>query len=102
MSTFGVTLTTQSGFTESVDVEKKAEHKQLLQSDGRHGEAYAYDTIYTFSARGKGDNPFSAGPGTGGLQVEGASFITSCKTTTKNDDWQGWEISGTAYAHAGN
>jgi hypothetical protein len=101
MSVFGITLTSASGFTESVDIEKKAEVKQLLTSEGHHGEAYAFDHAYTFSARGKGDNPFSAGVGTGGISnLEGVSIITSCKTTTKNDDWQGWEISGTSYVHA--
>jgi len=100
MSTFGVTLISGGGYAESVDIEQKAETKQLLTSDGHHGQAYSYDTIFTFSARGKGDNPYSVGPGNGGLPVTGASFITSCKTTTKNDDWQGWEISGTSYAHA--
>jgi hypothetical protein len=101
MSVFGITLTAASGFTESVDVEKKAEVKQLLTSEGHHGDAVAYDHVYTFSARGKGDNPYTAGAGNAGISaVEGAAFITSCKTTTKNDDWQGWEISGTSYVHA--
>lgn len=100
MSTFGVTFISGGGYVESVDVEKKAETKQLLTSDGHHGQAFTYDHVFTFSARGKGDNPYSAGAGNAGLPVDGAAFITSCKTTTKNDDWQGWEISGTSYAHA--
>lgn len=99
MSVFGCTLTSGGGYCESIDIEKKAEVKQLLTSTGHHGAAQSYDTVFTFSARGKGDNPYTAGAGDAGLPVEGAAVITSSKTTTKNDDWQGWEITGTSYAH---
>jgi hypothetical protein len=103
MSTFGVTIGGSGGYVESVDCEIKAETKQLLTSEGHHGAAQVLDKVVNFSVRGKGDNPYSAGAGTGGFAVAtGASFITSCKTTTKNDDWQGWEISGVAYTYAGS
>ena len=101
MSTFGVTIGGSGGYVESVDCEIKAETKQLFTSEGTFGAGHVLDKIVTFSARGKGDNPYSAGPGTGGFSAAtGASFITSSKTTTKNDDWEGWEISGTAYTYA--
>jgi hypothetical protein len=99
MSVFGCTLTSGGGYCESIDIEKKAEVKQLLTSTGRHGAAHTYDNVFTFSARGKGTNPYTAGAGDGGLPVDGAAVITSCKTTTKNDDWEGWEITGISYEH---
>jgi hypothetical protein len=102
MSTFGISIGGSGGYVESVDCEIKAETKQLLASDGTFGAGQVLDKIVTFSARGKGDNPYSAGAGNGGFAAAtGAAFITSCKTTSKNDDWEGWEISGTAYTYAG-
>jgi hypothetical protein len=103
MATFGVTLISPSGVVvESLDVEHKADFKQLIDSGGHHYEARTYDTTYPFSARGKGANPYAVGVMSGSApgSISGKTFITSVKNNTKNDDWVGWEITGIAYSHA--
>lgn len=102
MATFGITLISASGVVvESVDVENKADFKQLVASDGTHYGAYTYDYTQPYSAKGKGSNPYEVGIATGKPSImSGKVFISSAKKTTKNDDWEGWEISGIGYPHA--
>ena len=103
MATFGVTIFSapSGGSVESADLSMKAEYKQLINSDGSHGQAKSYNTQYDFSARGKGDTcPATAG---GSIEVSGASgkcIVTSAKQNSKNDDFQGWEVTATFYPHA--
>ena len=102
MATFGITLLSAGGVViESVDVENKADFKQLISSEGEHYGAITYDFNQPFSAKGKGNNPFEVGIATNHPSlISGKVFITSAKTTTKNDDWEGWEMTGIAYPHA--
>lgn len=102
MATFGVTLVSASGgVVESVDVEHKSEFKRLIDSVGAQFQTHIYDATYEFSARGKGENPFSVGLGNLGIgAVQGKAFITSAKRTSKNDDFIGWEASGISYQFA--
>jgi len=102
MAQFGISLISPAGVvTESVDVENKADFKQLIGSDGTHYGAITYDYTQPFSAKGKGNNPFEVGVAAGHPNLmSGKIFISSAKTTTKNDDWEGWEISGVGYPHA--
>jgi len=101
MATFGITLISPSGVvTESVDVENKADFKQLVGSDGTHYGAITYDYTQPFSAKGKGNNPYEVGVASNPPEImSGKIFISSAKKTTKNDDWEGWEISGVGYPH---
>lgn len=100
MATFGVTLIANGGGTvEAVDLEHKSEFKQLIDSDGTAGGTHIFDGTYSFSASGKGANPYDVGtgvmPGTAGKVL-----ITSSTNNTKNDDFIGWSMSGTAYQFA--
>jgi hypothetical protein len=103
MATFGVTIATASGaIFESVDLEKKADFKQLIDSTGAHAQAITYDTSYSFSARGKGDsNPYGAGISSNlPTGASGKMIVTSSKESSKNDDYLAWEMSATIYPHA--
>jgi len=102
MATFGVTILSGGGsYVESAEITEKAEFKQLIQSDGTFGGAQIYDTTYSISARGKGDScPFTAGEGINVSGVSGKTIVTSAKQTSKNDDFQGWEVTAVGYKHA--
>jgi hypothetical protein len=102
MASFGVSLISPSGVTvESIDVENKADHKQLIDSTGHHYGAYTYDHTYPWSARGKGKNPYDIGLTSAFPDIiSGKVFILSAKTITNNVDWEGWEISAIGYPNA--
>jgi hypothetical protein len=99
MSTFGITKVT-GALIESVDVEHKADLKQLISSDGQHSAARKVDDSFTFSVKGKGDCPVSVGVGSGPSGVTGKVFITNVTFTESNEDWVGFSYSGIAYAHS--
>ena len=101
MATFGITLVTNAGGTvESFEVEHKSEFKQLISTDGVAGGTHIYDGMYTFSASGKGENPYAIGVGGTIPLTSGKVIITSSTNNTKNDDFIGWSMSGTAYEFA--
>lgn len=101
-STFGVTLVSAgSSIVESVDVEYKAEVKVLKDTDGGFGAAQATSREFSFSVRGKGSTSVTVGGATGApSNVSGKVIITSVKNTASNEDWQGFEYSGSAYPDA--
>jgi hypothetical protein len=99
MSTFGITKVT-GALIESVDVEHKADLKQLISSDGQHSAARKVDDSFTFSVKGKGDCPVSIGIGSAPSGVTGKVFITNVTFTESNEDWVGFSYSGIAYAHS--
>jgi hypothetical protein len=103
MPSFGITMLSAPGGTvESADVEDKGDYKQIYNSDGTHYGVYVYDHTFPFSARGKGANPFTAGATfTVPEGVSGSAFVTSAKDVSNNVDYQGWEMTGIAYANAG-
>jgi len=102
MPTFGVTLLAPSGVVvESLDIELKADFKQLINSIGEHAQAVTYDKSYSVSARGKGDAcPFDAGGTISASGVSGKSIVTSAARDSKNDDFRGWSASATVYPFA--
>jgi hypothetical protein len=100
MSDFGISKIS-GALIESVDAEMKAEVKQLIASDGSHSEARSVDQSYTFSVKGKGTCPVSAGSSSGAPDgVSGKVIITNATSSQSNEDWEGFSYSGTAYVHA--
>lgn len=101
MSTFGITKVT-GALVESVDVEHKADLKQLIGSDGTNAAARKVDDSYSFSVKGKGDCPVSVGVASGDVPsgVSGKIFVTNVTITQTNEDWVGYSYSGVGYAHA--
>jgi hypothetical protein len=102
MASFGISILSSGGqYVESAEVSSKAEYKQLIASDGTSGGAHIYDTTFSISARGKGDGcPFTAGGTIAATGVTGKTIVTSAKDVSKNDDYQGWEVTAVGYAHA--
>lgn len=101
MATFGVTLISNSGGTvESFEVEKKNTFKQLISSDGTAGGTHIYDAEYSISASGKGENPYQVGVNNNPPGVSGKFIVTSSTNNSKNDDFVGWSMSGTAFYYA--
>ena len=103
MPTFGVTLiSAQGSLIESLDIEMKADFKQILTSAGAFSEAKSYDRSYTVSVKGKGDNcPYDAGSTVSGVSsVTGKGIWTTSSEDSRNDDFQGWSASATFYANA--
>jgi len=99
-STFGITKITGT-LIESVDVEHKADLKQLITSDGHHSAARSVDDSYSFTVKGKGTCPVSAGGSTGApTGVTGKIIITNATNSESNEDWNGFSYSGTGYVHA--
>lgn len=103
MATFGITLIAAGGsIVESVDIEMKAEFKQLINSAGQHSEARTFDSSYTVSVKGKGDScPFTLGS-TSGMPgvVNGKGIWTNVSLDSKNDDFRGWSATATVYTNA--
>jgi len=103
MATFGISIVTASGsIVESIDVEMKAEFKQLINSIGQHSEAKSYDTSYAISVKGKGDTcPFDPGETVSGISgLTGKGYWTNVTLDSKNDDFRGWSATGTVYKNA--
>ena len=98
-ATFGVTLVSGGGVIyESVDLESKVDVKVLVDSSGVYSTAQAMAPTFTFSVRGKGASPVALKASSGA--PTGASskvIVTSVKLTKSNEDWEGFEYSGTAY-----
>jgi hypothetical protein len=100
MSDFGISKLT-GDLLESVDVELKAETKELITSAGAHSAARSVDQAYSFSVKGKGTSSVTIGGSTGApTGVSGKVIITSITNSQTNDDWQGFSYSGTGYVHA--
>lgn len=102
MASFGISILGSGGaYVESAEVSEKVEYKQLIGSDGTSGGANIYDTTFSISARGKGDScPFTAGGSISATGVSGKTIVTSAKQVSKNDDYQGWEVTAVGYKHA--
>lgn len=103
MADFGITLISPAGtIVESLDIEMKADFKQLINSLGEHSEAKTYDTSYSVSVKGKGDTcPFAAGATSGMPAVTtGVGVWTNVSLDSKNDDFRGWSATATVYANA--
>lgn len=100
MSDFGISKLT-GDLLESVDVELKAETKELITSTGAHSAARSVDQAYSFSVKGKGTSSVTIGGNSGApTGVSGKVIITSVTKSQTNDDWQGFSYSGTGYVHA--
>jgi hypothetical protein len=100
MSTFGITKIS-GDLIESVDLEHKAEVKQLITSTGHHSAVRSVDDSFTFSVKGKGTSPVTIGASDGApTGATGKIIITNVTLNETNDDWVGFSYSGTAYPHA--
>ena len=101
VGTFGITQ--HSGtLIQSVEISKKLSEKLVLDKDGTYGQSHFYNPVISFSIRGKGDTSVAAGDAASGLTIVtgGVTIIKSVKTSTKNNDFPEFDISGENYASA--
>ena len=100
-SDFGITKITGT-LIESVDVEHKADLKELITATGAHSQSRSVDDSYTFTVKGKGTCPVTAGATNTGAPegVSGKVIITNATDSQSNEDWESFSYSGTAYPHA--
>lgn len=92
---------------ESLDYEKKLDEAVIMNCTSQFGAAEAFDPIIEFSVKGRGDLPVNLVVGTNGGgdavltnindDIGGTIILSSVKENEKNDDFNGWEISGTFY-----
>jgi len=87
---------------EAVDVEHKAELKELITSTGTHSAARSVDDSYSFTVKGKGTTTITAGSYGSGQPsgVSGKIIITNVTATQTNEDWEGFSYTGVGYTHA--
>lgn len=100
-ASFGITLIGAGPIIESLDVESKVDTKVLLDSTGAYSEGRAMNPTFSFSVKGKGTTSVTVGGSTGApTGVTGKVIVTSVKILESNEDWVGYEYSGTAYPNA--
>lgn len=100
-SDFGITKITGT-LIESVDVDHKADLKELITATGTHSAARSVDDSYTFTVKGKGVCPVTAGSINTGAPdgVTGKIIITNATDSQTNEDWESFSYSGTGFPHA--
>lgn len=100
-----------SGITllQSVDYEKKVDVATVVDCTSAFGAAEAFNPIIEFSMKGAGDLPVAlviGGDGSTSGDItdvndgSGTRIITNVKEMEKNDDFNGWECSGTYFPNA--
>lgn len=89
---------------ESVETTDKVETKELRGSDGNFARVHTYNPTADFSVKGHGEMTLVPGgtetPDIDGFPVDGYTVLKELKRTESNDDFDGWEISGTNYPNA--
>ena len=94
---------------QSVDYEKKLDVATVSSCTSAFGAAEAYNPIIEFSMKGAGDLPAGLVIGSDGStdadltdvnDGTGIRIITNVKEMEKNDDFNGWECSGTYFPNA--
>ncbi|HEV7405160.1 MAG TPA: hypothetical protein VGO11_19610 [Chthoniobacteraceae bacterium] len=98
---FGITRHT-GALIESVESTDKIEKKVLKGSTGNSARVHPYDPTTDFSVKGHGT--LTVVPGIGSAQITditgGVTVIDSVKNSEYNEDFDGWEYSGTNYPNA--
>jgi hypothetical protein len=98
---FGITRH-NGALIESVESTDKVEKKELKGSSGNIARVHAYNPTTTFSVKGHG--ALTVVPGIGSAEITdlagGVTLIDEVKKTESNDDFDGWEYSGTNYPNA--
>lgn len=102
-SVAGITL------LQSVEYEKKLDEAVVSSCTSAFGAAEAFNPTFEFSMKGAGDIPVALAIGTDGSTSAdiadvndgtGTRIITNVKEMEKNEDFNGWEISGTYWPNA--
>ena len=94
-----------ASLVESLDVEKKIEHKVIKTSAGGFAQGHRFDPMFEFSVKGRGSVDATLLGGTGGTyapsQVSGGkTILTSVKNSESNEDFNSFEVAGVNYPAA--
>lgn len=98
---FGITRHA-GALIESVETTEKVEKKELKGSNGNIARVKPYNPTTSFSVKGHGTLTVTPGIGASGISdiAGGVSLIEELKKSESNDDFDGWEYSGTHYPNA--
>jgi len=98
---FGITRH-EGALIETLETSDKIEKKVLKGSDGVDARVKAFNTTTSFSVKGHGS--LTVAVGIGDPEIDGisggVSVIEELKKHEQNDDFDGWEYSGTNHPEA--
>ena len=99
----GIQSVTGITLLQSVDYEVKLDEALVPSCTSAFGAAAAFNPVFDFSMKGAGDLPAALVIGSdGGASADivgvndgtGTRLVLNVKESEKNDDFNGWEISG--------
>lgn len=98
---FGITKHA-GALIESVEVTNKKDKKVLKGSNGEDARVKGYNPTKSFSVKGHGSLTVAPGIGASGITgiTGGVTFIDEVKETEANEDFDGWDYSGTHHPSA--
>lgn len=101
---FGITRH-EGALIESVDTTDKIDVKELPGSSGDIARVHDYNPTTDFSVKGHGTLTLTPGFGDSGITdideaLSGVTLIKEVKRSEANQDFDGWEYSGTHYPNA--
>src|SRR5262245_40038399 len=98
---FGITKHA-GALIESVETTKKVEKKVLKGSTGNDARVKTYNPTTSFSVKGHGALTVAPGIGNAGISTitGGVTVIEELKESEANEDFDGWEYSGTNHPTA--
>ena len=105
----GIQSVTAIVLLQSIDYEKKVDEAMVPNCTSGFGAAETFNPTFEFSMKGSGDLPSSLLVGTDGggyaditgvNDGSGTRIVTNVKEMEKNEDFNGWEISGTYWPNA--
>lgn len=98
---FGITRHA-GALIESVETVDRVEKKELRGSNGNFARVKPFNPTTTFNVKGHGELTVAPGIGASGITdiAGGVNLIEELKKNEANDDFDGWEYSGTNYPNA--
>lgn len=98
---FGITRHA-GALIESLETSEKVEKKVLKGSNGNDARVKPFNPTTSFSVKGHGTLTVVPGIGASGISdiAGGVTVIEELKRTETNDDFDGWEYSGTNHPNA--
>lgn len=94
-----------ASLVESLDVEKKIDHKVIKKSDGAFDSGNRFDPMFEFSAKGRGsvETSIIGGPAESFTPSQvggGVTIITKVRNSESNEDFNSFEVAGVNYPAA--
>lgn len=98
---FGITRH-NGALIDSVETTDKVDKKELRGSNGNIARVHPYNPTTDFTVKGHGALTVAPGFGASGITdlSNGITLIDSLKRSESNEDFDGWEYSGTNYPNA--